>query len=226
MPKPIEVYLEIVEKRALAAAIEWPGWCRFARNEPAALQALLDYGPRYERALRGTSLGFKAPTRVSDLKVIERLAGSASTAYGAPDKPPKRDFAPANEADLRRYEDLLKACWRTFDAASKSAVGKSLRTGPRGGGRKLEQIRAHVFESDEAYLDRLGSKFKSHPEADVGTRLKQDRAAILKGLRAAAAGEFPAAGPRGGRRWSPRYFVRRVAWHVLDHAWEIEDRLA
>lgn len=226
MPKPIEVYLEIVDKRALAAAIEWPGWCRFARNEPAALQALLDYGPRYERALRGTSLGFKAPTRLSDLKVIERLAGSASTAYGAPDKPPKRDFAPANEADLRRYEDLLKACWRTFDAASKSAVGKSLRTGPRGGGRNLEQIRAHVFESDEAYLGRLGSKFKSHPEADVGTRLTQDRAAILKGLRAAAAGEFPGAGPRGGKRWSPRYFVRRVAWHVLDHAWEIEDRLA
>jgi hypothetical protein len=24
--------------------------------------------------------------------------------------------------------------------------------------------------------------------------------------------------------WSPRYFVRRSAWHALDHAWEIEDR--
>lgn len=24
--------------------------------------------------------------------------------------------------------------------------------------------------------------------------------------------------------WPPRYFVRRSAWHVLDHAWEIEDR--
>ncbi len=22
-----------------------------------------------------------------------------------------------------------------------------------------------------------------------------------------------------------RYFVRRTAWHVLDHLWEIEDRL-
>ena len=32
------------------------------------------------------------------------------------------------------------------------------------------------------------------------------------------------AGPRGGKRWSARYFVRRAAWHVLDHAWEIEDR--
>ncbi|MGA9161658.1 MAG: hypothetical protein WB297_12460 [Actinomycetota bacterium] len=35
----------------------------------------------------------------------------------------------------------------------------------------------------------------------------------------------PTAGPRRGKRWVPGYFVRRVAWHVLDHAWEIEDRI-
>lgn len=38
-------------------------------------------------------------------------------------------------------------------------------------------------------------------------------------------GEIPTKGPRGGTRWTARYFVRRVAWHILDHAWEIEDRL-
>jgi hypothetical protein len=27
-----------------------------------------------------------------------------------------------------------------------------------------------------------------------------------------------------GKRWPPRYAARRIAWHVLDHAWEIEDR--
>ena len=47
----------------------------------------------------------------------------------------------------------------------------------------------------------------------------------ISGMRASAAGEIPAVGPRGGRRWSARYFVRRAAWHVLDHAWEIEDRI-
>lgn len=25
-------------------------------------------------------------------------------------------------------------------------------------------------------------------------------------------------------RWPVRYYVRRAAWHVLDHAWEIEDK--
>jgi hypothetical protein len=24
--------------------------------------------------------------------------------------------------------------------------------------------------------------------------------------------------------WTPRYVVRRVAWHTVDHLWEIEDR--
>ena len=51
-------------------------------------------------------------------------------------------------------------------------------------------------------------------------------AAILTALRASAAGEVPARGPRGGARWTARYFVRRVAWHVMAHAWEIERRAA
>jgi hypothetical protein len=49
--------------------------------------------------------------------------------------------------------------------------------------------------------------------------------AAIAGMRASAAGEIPAVGPRGGKRWTARYFVRRAAWHVLDHAWEIEDRI-
>ena len=48
---------------------------------------------------------------------------------------------------------------------------------------------------------------------------------LLAGLAAAVAGEIPAVGPRGGLRWTARYFVRRSVWHILDHAWEIEDRL-
>jgi hypothetical protein len=27
-----------------------------------------------------------------------------------------------------------------------------------------------------------------------------------------------------GTAWPARYVLRRMAWHVLDHAWEIEDR--
>jgi hypothetical protein len=45
------------------------------------------------------------------------------------------------------------------------------------------------------------------------------RAAMLDTLRAAREG-----GPLGGRRWPARYAAHRIAWHALDHAWEIEDR--
>ena len=30
--------------------------------------------------------------------------------------------------------------------------------------------------------------------------------------------------PLGGRKWPPRYAADRIAWHALDHAWEMEDR--
>lgn len=42
---------------------------------------------------------------------------------------------------------------------------------------------------------------------------------------AAAKGATLATGPRGGTRWPARYAIRRSAWHALDHAWEIEDRV-
>jgi len=27
-----------------------------------------------------------------------------------------------------------------------------------------------------------------------------------------------------GKKWTVRYAARRIAWHVLDHAWEMQDR--
>lgn len=39
-----------------------------------------------------------------------------------------------------------------------------------------------------------------------------------------ARGEPPAPSRRTSPPWTPRYAVRRSAWHALDHAWEIEDR--
>lgn len=47
----------------------------------------------------------------------------------------------------------------------------------------------------------------------------------MNALTAAVRQGLPERGPRGGKLWTPRYFVRRLAWHVLDHAWEIEDRM-
>jgi hypothetical protein len=222
--KNIEVYLEVGKKRTFAGALNWPGWCRSGRDEGSALQALLDYGPRYARVVRASRLGFWAPSDTSAFVVIERLPGNATTDFGAPGIAPAHDESLVNSEELRCFQKLLKASWRAFDAAVKTASGKSLQTGPRGGGRDLESIIEHTLGSDAGYLNAVGGKLQRNEIADLKDQLQQTRQAILSALTASARGEIPAKGPRGGVRWSPRYFVRRVAWHILDHAWEIEDR--
>jgi len=82
-----------------------------------------------------------------------------------------------------------------------------------------------VLGGDAGYLTRLGWKLKLGDGDELDEELRRTRQAILEALASTARGEHPARGPRGGVRWTPRYFVRRVAWHVLDHAWEIEDRV-
>jgi hypothetical protein len=162
--------------------------------------------------------------------VVERLEGTTGTDFGVPDVAPSTDTKPVDEGDLQRFRALLEACWRAFDGAARAAAGKELRKGPRGGGRDLDGITRHVLEADAGYLSQVAWKLErakaTGPEHE-GLNLELDRArqAVLNALTAAAHGEMPARGPRGGLRWTPHYFVRRVAWHVLDHTWEIEDRV-
>jgi hypothetical protein len=223
--KQIDVYLEVGKKRTFAGAIDWPGWCRNGRDADEALQTLFEYGPRYARAVRTARLGFKIPADVSVFKMSERVKGSATTDFGATDASLSSDAEPINAPELRRFQAILRACWRAFDASVRSAHGQSLAKGPRGGGRDLDKIINHLLESEGGYLGALGWKLEREEEDDPARLLKHTRKTILEGLAAAARGEIPAKGPRGGVRWTPRYFIRREAWHVLDHAWELEDRL-
>jgi hypothetical protein len=221
----IDVYLEIGKKRTFAGAIDWPGWCRSARDEASALQALVEYGPRYAHVLHGRALDFRAPMDASVFLVVERLEGDATTDFGAPGKSPLSDARPVDGAELGRFQALLEACWQAFDAAVGAADGRELRRGPRGGGRDLAEIVQHLLDADAGYLARLGWKLEKGKDNDPSREMARSRQAILGALMAVAGGEMPARGPRSGVRWTPRYFVRRVAWHVLDHAWEIEDRV-
>jgi len=221
----IDAYLEIGKRRLFVGVIDWPGWCRSGRDEASALHALLDYGPRYVRVLQRASIELDAPADISLFSVVERLDGDATTDFGAPGAIPAADAKPLGEADLQRLQRVLEGCWLAFDAAVELAAGTELRKGPRGGGRDLEGIVQHVVDADASYLGRLGQKYKKTAEESAADELAPIRSAILDGLASAARGDLAARGPRGGVRWPPRYFVRRVAWHVLDHAWEIEDRI-
>lgn len=222
----MNVFLEVGKKRTFAGALDWPGWCRSGKDEASALQTLLDYGSRYLRAIESAQLGFEAPEDVSTFTIVERLEGGAGTDFGAPGMAPSVDAGAVGEVELQRLKVLLEALWHSFEAAVDMAEGKELRKGPRGGGRDLEGILRHVWESEIAYLIQLGGKFQEG-QKQVNPREGFDalHRTILTALGAAARGELPLVGPRGGKRWTPRFYVRYSAWHLLDHTWEIEDRI-
>jgi hypothetical protein len=162
---------------------------------------------------------------LSKFTVVERLEGNATTDFGAPGVAPTSDASPLDEVELQRYQALMVACWQAFDAARDAAAGKELRKGPRGGGRELDGVFEHVLGADAGYLSSLGWKVKKGEGEGPDELLLSTRQSILDALAASARGEVPERGPRGGARWTPRYFVRRSAWHVLDHTWEIEERI-
>ena len=217
--------LEIGAKRTFACATEWPGWCRSGRDEDGALAALLASAPRYARIVKSTTLRFAEPESVADLRVTERLRGNATTDFGAPGAPTRAESAPVSDTELARLRTLLEAGWNAFDRGVKSASGRQLRKGPRGGGRSVDAIVEHVRGAEAGYLSGLGWPFKSNEPGRATGALKRTRAAVLDGLAASVRGEIAATGPRGGKRWTGRFFVRRLAWHTIDHLWEIEDRL-
>jgi len=194
------VYLELGRISTFAAAVDWPGWCRRGKGEEAALEALAEYAGRYA-AVVGPSF---AP---GDLAVVGRLSGSATTDFGAPDAKGPWDDEPLTGSEADRQAGLLEACWTAFDSVTATAPAE-LRKGPRGGGRDRDAVAEHVREAERVYLRKVGVRVPPR------TPWTDQRAALLDALRGG--------GLEGA--WPPRYAVRRIGWHVLDHAWEIEDR--
>src|SRR5690242_9407036 len=118
----MDVYLEAGDKRVFAASVDWPGWCRSGRDPDSALQALLDYGPRYARVVQNGNFNFSPPGTKNEFNVIQTLEGSATTDFGAPDSAPALDAQPVDAAELDRLQVLLQACWQTFDEIVHSAA--------------------------------------------------------------------------------------------------------
>src|SRR6185436_12926328 len=110
---------------------------------------------------------------------------------------------------------ILNACWKAFAEAVESTDGKPLRKGPRGGGRTALQIADHVIESHYGYLRRIYWREPHEKLRDVSAMIEDAKDADKRALAFANSDEMPESGPRGGALWTPRYFVRRAAWHIL-----------
>ncbi len=198
------VYLEIGASKTFACSLDWPGWCRAGKEENAALEALATYADRYRRVPEGAGVRFPRSVAKS-LEVVERIAGDATTNFGAPGKPAAADATLLTRAQAERLAVLVDGAWTLFDAVVAGAPTE-LRKGPRGGGRDRDKMVAHVADAEAAYFRKVG--------------IKDGRAAFLAGMRAARDPQPELK----TKSWPWRYAARRVAWHALDHAWEMEDR--
>jgi hypothetical protein len=211
----VEVVLEVGAKRVFASAVDWPGWSRSARGEEAALDALVAYADRY--APVAAAAGLRLPVGQS-FTVIERVRGNATTDFGAPGALTGPDFRPVAASDANRLVALVGAAWEVLDTVAAGAPAE-LRKGPRGGGRDRDKMLAHVASAEAAYARRIGLRLHEPAPGDAKA-VRDNRAAILEVLGRASDGERLVE-PKG---WPARYAAQRIAWHALDHAWEIEDR--
>jgi hypothetical protein len=206
------VYLEVGKRRVFASAADWPGWTRSGKDEATALEALAAAAPRYAPVAKAARIAF-APA--AGIVVVERLPGNATTEFGAPGAIAKAELKRLTKKEAGRLSALVSASWTVFDRVVENAPA-SLRKGPRGGGRERDAIVEHVLGAEIVYAGTLGLRLKQPAVGDAAA-IREHRNAIVAALRASTRGFTD-------RKWPARYAARRMAWHALDHAWEIEDR--
>jgi hypothetical protein len=208
------VYLELGTSKVFACAADWPGWCRSGKTEEDALEALAAYASRYAVVAKRAGVPFTA-TAASSFDIVERVTGNATTDFGAPGIPAELDFEKVTPAAAKRQGALVAAAWSLFDdvAAKAPAV---LRKGPRGGGRDRDKMIDHVLDAEGAYARKIGIKPPKPSDDQAEAQLRE---MILAVVGATSDGR-----PIGEKGWPVRYAARRIAWHVLDHAWEMQDR--
>ena len=217
----VAVFLEVTPEQAVASALDWPGWCRAGRDEDAALETLASYAGRYAPVAAHAGVSF--PSTVA-FGVAERGPGGPATAFAAPEcrRPFPQVTAGAERAKVtpaaaRRLAGLVTAVWVVFDEVAAASPAE-LRKGPRGGGRDRDQLIGHVIGAETAYARKLGVKRKQPAAGDTPA------IGELRGAITAAVGAPSDGSPVLGGGWTTRYAARRIAWHVLEHAWEMQDR--
>ncbi|MFI6502677.1 hypothetical protein [Nonomuraea typhae] len=205
------IYLEAGAKKVFACSLEWPGWCRSGKSEELAIEALVHYAPRYAVVAGRAGLPFAPGEPV----VTERVKGGATTDFGAIEQHARADHEPVSAETAARDVALMRAAWQLFDE-TVAISPEELRKGPRGGGRDRTKMAAHVTEAERNYARQLGVRHPPYTSTADRDALREELAAVL---------DVASQGP-WETKWTPRYGVRRIAWHVLDHLWEMEDRSA
>lgn len=205
-------------KKAVAFALDWPGWSRGAKTPELAVETLESYRERYRpiAVAAGMEARFKLEGR---LETIEDRVGPGSTDFwGISFAPSATEQDPMSTKELDRRILVLQTCWQYFDKVAKRVSAEMLK-GPRGGGRDRDHIIRHTIRVEsEEFAKRLGLRT---PEEGALTPagLRSHRTNYIDAMRTYNAGE--------GKRmktWTLPFLIRHSAFHVMDHAWEMEDK--
>ncbi len=205
-------------KKAVAFAIDWPGWSRGAKTPEQAIELLDSYRRRY-RPVAATARLAREHDAAGPLEIVEDRVGTGSTDFwGISYAPSSFEQEPMSDAELRRKIKLLRACWQYFDEVA-ARVSADMRKGPRGGGRDRDRIIRHTIRVEsEEFAKQLGLHI---PECAALTPegLREHRTNYLQAMREYNAGEG-----RRMRSWNLPFLIRHSAYHAMDHAWEMEDK--
>jgi hypothetical protein len=213
----LRIVVETGKQKAFASALDWPGWSRGGKKtSDNAIAALLDYRDRFAAVLATTGK-VTLPDGALHIQVVDEQAGDGQTDFGVPGQVAASEHTPIRGEELEQQIDVVEAGWTFFDQVATS-VSAELRKGPRGGGRDRDPIIDHVLQAERGYVTSLGLK---------RIELRIDDAGAIAAHREAVVAALRELGPNTGlegRKWPVRYVIRRMAWHVLDHVWEMQDK--
>ncbi len=205
-------------KKAVAFAVDWPGWSRGAKTPELALELLESYRERYRPVAVAAGMADEFDAAGPSDVVEDRVGPGSTDFWGISFAPSGLEHEPMDEPDIDRKIGLLRACWGFFDAVA-ARVSADMRKGPRGGGRDRDQIIRHTLRTEsEDFAKRVGLRI---PEEGALTPkgLRDHRETYVATMRAYNAGE----GKRM-RSWNLPFLIRHSAFHTMDHAWEMEDK--
>ena len=206
------------ERKVVAYAVDWPGWTRGAKTAELALARLEAYRERYRPVAVAAKLKREFDA-AGPLEVVEDMVGMTSTDFwGFSFVASSLEQDPMDEADLDRKIALLRGCWSLFDDVAGS-VSAELDKGPRGTGRDRDQIIRHTLRSEsEQTAKKLGLRIAERAVLEPKA-LHEFRDTYVATMRAYNAGE----GKRM-RSWTLAFLIRHTAFHLMDHAWEMQDK--
>jgi hypothetical protein len=204
-------------KRWVAVAADWPGLERGAKTEDEAVERLARYLPRYLPIAKRARLGAEFATQTR-LDIIGRYPGTGSTDFwGISFAPSPLDREPFDASRFNRQVRLLHGAWAEFDQTA-ARVSAELRPGVRGGGRSRDEIVRHVLATEGGDFSRRVKAESDLEDLLTPATLARHRDRFVDAMRA----WYAEGKPLG--KWTIPYLLRHTAYHVLDHAWEMQDR--